>query len=173
MRVLMSKELKNTLKYKFIESLTKKVNNDDFLSKALMKGMISLHDNFGDKKLENASNELKSKFEIEEKNRDNVKRIIKKQINQYNEQCSSSLTSEDQIEMIVVLLDYILRKTEGQSNADLEDSLKYINKITDLACDITSRDHKNLILEYTKYIIQNKANERTNFLFELFNKYKS
>jgi hypothetical protein len=169
-------DLQNTLKYKFMKALINKQHSKNSLerniSSGIMNSMSSMHNLLGDKTREKEADELKKKLENDDRNKRKVKNIMKQSIDKYTEKCLV-LSEDDQKDMITILLDTILRRVEGQSNEELKNSLKYITKITELACNVTREEHKLLLQEYSNYLKNNDEDKKRDFLLNLFKEIKA
>ena len=166
-------QAKKTIAYKFVEKLTKGQYSSNPLisgvSKLTMESMKGLHDTFGSN--DSSDDDIKEQLVSKERILKELMSGIKAGINKYKEKCEFS-TDEKEYNIIVILLDSILRHTSPNDTNSNKDLLKYINEISKLACSITAKEKDYLIKRYTQ-LLETSKYEQTDFLKEIFNEIKN
>ena len=162
--------IKKNLSYKFMEKLTKSKYSSNPLvsgvSKATMNSLKALHNTFGS---DSDSELIKEEINKNEQFVRKIKSIIKITIDKYKENCEFS-TNENEYNMIVILLDSILRHTSNDQDS-YKQLLKYVTEISKLACGITAKEKEYLIEKYTK-LLKMEMYSQGEFLKEIFNEIK-
>jgi hypothetical protein len=167
-------EAKKNLKYKFMEQLLKNKRSSNPLvsaiTKATMESMKSFHDTFGSSDSD-LINSVKEKINQNEQFIKELKAIIKSTINKYKESCEYT-TDEKEYNMIVILLDSILRHTSPSDTDSHRELLKYVTEISKLACGVTAKEKDYLIERYTQLLKTEKFSQ-SDFLKQIFDEIKN